>query len=288
MVEVDCLQMGLVMSNPAFGAREFVSISVVIPCFNCRSTIARAIGSVLAQTKLPAEVILVDDASSDQTFVCLQEFEAKFPEWIVLIRLDKNGGAANARNVGWSRSAKKFIAFLDADDSWHPEKICIQYEFMLNNPNIALSGHQCLFSKKNEIRKKLSIENIKFSNIELNYLVFKNAFSTPTVMLKRELGVQFCNGRRYAEDLLLWQQVASLGFLIVRIEVPLAYVHKDFYGAEGLSANLWAMEVGELDNLKFLHRSKKISPFIFLVGSGFSVLKFIRRTLVGLLRKLRT
>ena len=103
---------------------EFTSVSVVIPCFRCTGTIERAVASVAAQTRRPAEVILVDDASGDDTQKLLQKLSQHFePGWIKLVFLEQNVGAASARNAGWDQATQTYVAFLDADDAWHPKKI---------------------------------------------------------------------------------------------------------------------------------------------------------------------
>ena len=82
--------------------KTFVSVSVIIPCYRCASTIRRAIQSVINQTQKPAEVVLVDDASADETLVVLRELEEQYPDWIKVIALTENKGAASARNAGWA------------------------------------------------------------------------------------------------------------------------------------------------------------------------------------------
>ena len=98
-------------------------VSVVIPCYRCSLTIRRALASIAQQSLKPAEVILVDDASGDGTLAVLKELASSYPNWMRLIALETNRGAASARNEGWAAASQPFIAFLDADDTWHREKI---------------------------------------------------------------------------------------------------------------------------------------------------------------------
>jgi glycosyltransferase involved in cell wall biosynthesis len=62
--------------------------------------------------------------------------------WVKVIPLTINDGPGTARNVDWEVAKESYIAFLDADDSWHPEKLRIQNELIWNNPDVALCGHQ--------------------------------------------------------------------------------------------------------------------------------------------------
>lgn len=96
-------------------------VSVVIPTFNRREAALRAVNSVLAQSEKNVEVLLVDDGSTDGT----KEAFAKPPERVRYL-LKPNGGASSARNVGLRRARGEFIALLDSDDEWLPEKLAMQ------------------------------------------------------------------------------------------------------------------------------------------------------------------
>lgn len=256
--------------------KTVVPVGVIIPCFRCALTIGRAVDSVFAQSVMPAEIVLVEDCSGDQTLVVLQTIKRIYPVQVRILQMQRNLGAASARNAGWAVSTQPYIAFLDSDDSWHPDKLRIQYEFMRDHPNVALSGHQCAFFQQN-IFKMVVCENWNIANISSRSLLFKNSFSTPTVMLKSDIPLRFQAGRRYAEDLLLWQEIAFMGLKVVRIEKILAYVHKPLYGASGLSAHLWEMEKGELSNFALLRENASIGLTLFVIATFFSFMKFIRR-----------
>jgi len=96
-------------------------VSVVIPAYNAAAFIERTLRSALRQTHSTLEVIVVDDGSTDST-VGLARAAAEGDSRVRIISVP-NGGVASARNIGISESASEFIAFLDADDLWHPTKI---------------------------------------------------------------------------------------------------------------------------------------------------------------------
>jgi teichuronic acid biosynthesis glycosyltransferase TuaG len=122
--------------------KHTIPVSVVVPCYRCSGTIGRAVASVDAQTYRPQEVLLIDDASSDDTLNKLHELQQQYGvDWIKIIALPVNVGTSSARNVGWNSAAGGYIAFLDADDAWHPRKIEIQYGFMNTHPDYVLTGH---------------------------------------------------------------------------------------------------------------------------------------------------
>src|SRR5688500_1983375 len=118
------------MSNASSGANPDgrIPVSVILPCYNAQASVRRAVASVAAQSLRPAEVIAVDDASTDGTRETLAKLQGECePGWLKVVRLERNGGPASARNAGWNLASARWIAFLDADDTWHPRKLEIQY-----------------------------------------------------------------------------------------------------------------------------------------------------------------
>ena len=101
-----------------------MSVSVVMPAYNVAEVIGGAIDSALAQTRPVDEIIIVDDASGNSTADLVRGLAERYPQ-IKLIRLEANGGTANARNVGIAAARSDWIAQLDADDSWAPERISV-------------------------------------------------------------------------------------------------------------------------------------------------------------------
>lgn len=266
-------------------SHAIVPVSVIVPCFNCAKTIGRAVGSILKQAAMPMEIILVDDASEDATLSVLYALAQANPDSVKVLQLNENKGAGSARNAGWAIAAQPYIAFLDADDSWHPEKLCIQYEYMRDNPDVALSGHQCIWLRDNET-PPVPPKNLHVTRISAGSLLFRNAFSTPAVMLKRDISSRFQEGQRCAEDVLLWQKIAFAGQQVIRLESPLAYVHKPFYGAGGLSTQLWKMERGELSNFVVLYQAGSISFLQYAAATFLSLIKYSKRLLVTKLKGL--
>lgn len=257
--------------------QDTVPVSVVIPCFRCAATIGYAVASVAQQVRKPAEVILVDDASGDGTWAALQQLAHSHPGWVKLLHLEENRGAASARNAGWTVATQPYIAFLDADDSWHAGKLNIQYEYMKSHPNVWLCGHPCVEFGKDIAPSSWPAPPVSATRVTATGMLFKTAFSTPSVMLRRDLPYRFQEGKRYAEDALLWQQVAFSGLGIVCLRAPLAYLHKARYGAGGLSSEMWAMERGELANLVEHYKAGKIGIPLLLLAGMFSLIKYARR-----------
>lgn len=105
------------------------TISIVVPCYNVAKYIGAAIESVLAQTYSDWELLITDDASTDETCAVVEGYAAKDSR-IYLYRLPQNMGAGVARNNSIQQARGRYIAFLDADDWWYPNKLALQLQFM--------------------------------------------------------------------------------------------------------------------------------------------------------------
>lgn len=274
---------------------DFADVSVVIPCYCCVNTIERAVDSVLKQTILPREIILVDDASPDNTLDLLKAIEGGVTSVsIVVKRLDTNGGAGSARNLGWISAKSRYIAFLDSDDSWHPEKLRIQYELMLANPQIKISAHEIKIltdkdtnTRRGDIEMEGGLDVGEFVNINFHEMLFFNKFPTPTVMLQADLLGEMSFRYRYSEDYDLWLRILSKYKTALYIKFPLSYVYKGTFGVSGLSSRLLHMELGELRNFHNLRRAGDIGWVLFFLASFFSVAKFLRRVSYSFAYKVR-
>jgi glycosyltransferase involved in cell wall biosynthesis len=260
-------------------------ISVVIPCFNCAKTLGRALESVFAQTMLPSEIILVDDCSDDETESVIEAYVLSAAVLVVSVKHDVNSGAAVARNTGLDVAKFDYVAFLDSDDTWHPDKLSLQYHFMESHRDIHLSGHEIGYV--GDVAPGHNDSVTGFRAISIRDLLLKNHLNTPSVMLRRS-GYRFDPSLRYSEDLALWLDMAANGEAIAKLDQTLGYVHKPFYGAGGLSSSILKMEAGELRNFRWLYRKRTIGLSWFLIATFYSIVKFLRRLiLVFLLRPSR-
>lgn len=262
-------------------------VSVVIPCYRCAGTIGRAVDSVAAQTLRPAEVILVDDGSEDGTLERLQALAAEHPGWIKVLAQGRNSGAADARNAGWAAATQPYIAFLDADDAWHPRKIELQHDFMARNPGVALCAHRHAILDTPDVPDR-PVGPVAAEPVSRLSLLLSNDFFAPTMMmLKRGLPQRFLSGRRHVDDHLLWLQIVCAGHPFVRLSARLAYTYKQPFGESGLSGQLWVMEKSELANYWILRREGCIGYAAALALSAWSLAKYVRRLLLVSLRRAR-
>jgi len=263
-------------------------VSVVIPCYRCSGTIDRAVASVAAQTAMPAELIVVDDGSGDNTGEHLRSLASCYaPGWMRVIVLPANCGAADARNAGWEIATRPYLAFLDADDAWHPRKIEIQLGYLQAHPEFALCAHRHEILATPDVPDR-DIGSVSAQAISRRSILMSNNFFAPTMMmLKRELPYRFLSGRRHVDDHLLWLQIVCAGHPFVRLSAKLAFTYKRPYGESGLSSQLWQMEKAELQNYWILRREGCIGAPAALALSAYSLAKFQRRALLMWLRRLR-
>lgn len=130
-----------------------MNISVVIPTYNRDKTIKNTLYSVLGQTVMPMEIIVVDDCSTDSTVKIVKSIR-KENRLIRLICLKKNQGAQAARNYGIKAAKGDWIAFLDSDDDWLENKLEIQQEAVEKNPNYDVYYGDYYIKKDNRIHYK--------------------------------------------------------------------------------------------------------------------------------------
>ena len=221
------------------------SVSVVIPTYDDSDTIFRAISSVLNQTRLPLEIIIVNDSGCKDYCRFLDKLvENLFCEIAInIIHLPSNKGASHARNLGWKISKGEYVAFLDADDTWHPRKLEIQISEMLEH------GAQVMGCRADryEVDECGSILNYSIKLCSLSKFLLSNQFTTTSsVILRADTKFQFDETQAYSEDYLLWLNLLDSGERVFYIDLCLSYYHKPLYGSSGLSESLFSMYKGEL------------------------------------------
>ena len=251
------------------------TISVVIPCFNSAATIERALRSIEHQTIKPNEVLVVDDASSDNTVSIIEQYAQTSSLNIRVIKQSMNGGPSVARNAAWNHAASEFIAFLDADDQWHTQKLELQLGAMLANPTYVMSFHDHLFGSSEHFEALPFAPNTSQATLR-NYLV-RNRSATPTVMLRTAITERFSSTKRYAEDYLLWMTIIAQHGSALHVHATLAHCSNPGYGGSGQSGKLWKMERSELSGFVSLWRSGALSLPALVAVSIWSITKYLLR-----------
>tara|TARA_R110001632_G_scaffold164240_3_gene282636 strand:+ start:114 stop:908 length:795 start_codon:yes stop_codon:yes gene_type:complete len=144
-------------------------VSIITPLYNAQDFITQTIESIQAQTYQNWEQIIVDDLSTDGSVGLVKELAAKDGR-IRLITLSRNCGAAEARNKATTLATGDYIAFLDADDCWHPEKLEKQISFMkANNCDVSFTSYVQIDESGKPIGKRIiALPKLSYSKQHLN------------------------------------------------------------------------------------------------------------------------
>lgn len=162
------------------------TVSVVIPSYNAASYIAATLESVLAQTYGSFEILVVDDRSKDDTGGVVEAIATRDPR-VRLIRLERNfGGPAGPRNVGVGQAVGEWVAFLDADDIWHPDKLRLQLDVLDRSGAAFCSSEMVNFSDERELKFD-PVSNVKTSKVSFLSQLIKPRTPTSSVLVRTEL-----------------------------------------------------------------------------------------------------
>lgn len=266
------------------------TVSVIIPYYNSKSTIIRAMESVVTQTFTDFEIILVDDGSNDNTHIIVDDYIKKQNKIKFQHYYQENAGPSEARNLGISKSNAEYIAFLDSDDSWVSNKLEIQMKLMAENKIDLLGSNICIVETNGEITRKYYVKR-QLEYISFYKLLFKHYFCTPSAVIRKkvldEIG-GFPQNQRYAEDTMLFARITRKYKSAVSNDF-LVNVYKPLFGESGLSGNLKETNKYVLKNFETLRREntnspKKIGHCLYILIVLFSTIKYFRKISISSLR----
>ncbi len=197
-----------------------------MPAHNAAETILRALDSVAAQTCPGLEIIVIDDASTDGTAEIAGAW-GKMP--LTVERLAAQGGAAAARNRGLALAGGEYVAFLDADDEWLPEKTALQVAAFENQPGLSLvSCESWQVDAQGKVRGLVNAERARPNGPDgWKTLLRHPCIATPSVMVRRAEALAlggFNTALTIAEDQDLWIRLALAG-TVAHLPQALVRVH---------------------------------------------------------------
>ena len=201
-------------------------VSVIIPTYNRAHVLPRAIESVLKQTYTELELIVVDDASTDDTAAVMTAITDPRVRYV----RKEHGGAAAARNRGIAEAKGEFIAFQDSDDVWHSDKLEKQLAYLRAERADAVfcAFHRC--EEGGDVWQTFPHEEIHGGVIRYEELLFENLVSTQTLLARREVLQQERFNERYPalEDWELALRIAK-AFKLAYLKEPLVdvFVQRD-------------------------------------------------------------
>lgn len=158
------------------------AVSVIVPCYNVERFVAQALESVRQQTMLSFEVLVIDDGSTDATRERVLEVCAADTRFRLITKL--NGGVSSARNLGLDAARGRFIAFLDADDYWQPEKLAKHLAHFERHPAVAVS--YCATQFVDPEGHLLHVRVPQLHNLDDYYLYCRNPLTNGSVGVFRQ------------------------------------------------------------------------------------------------------
>ncbi len=209
-----------------------MKISVVIPLYNKKETVLRALNSVLNQTVLPEEIIVVNDGSTDSS----AQIVAQFDHSLIRLVSQSNQGVSAARNLGIAVAKHEWIAFLDADDEWLPKFLRTITELLENYPYCGVAATGYYMQDTTGHRERNHLNKLRFKGdhgIIDNYFQVASCSHPPlnssAVAFKKEAIESiggFPVGVTSGEDLLTWAKLAA-GFNIAYSTIPQSVFTQD-------------------------------------------------------------
>jgi teichuronic acid biosynthesis glycosyltransferase TuaG len=246
-------------------------VSIVVPVYNASNYIEKTIEMVCRQTYKDWELILVDDASRDESAQVIENYIKNQGKRIRLIRKKVNQGAAEARNTGIDASSGRFIAFLDADDVWDPEKLEKQVAYM-ERTGAAFCFHAYEFGDENAnpTGKIVHVpEKLKYKQALSRTIIFTTTVMFDTEKIDMEI-IHMPNVP--SEDTATWWRILKSGYEAYGLDENLAIYRRP---ARSLSSN----KLEAIRRIWFLYRNiagLSVAKSLFYFG-GWAVRATLRR-----------
>lgn len=197
---------------------ETPRVSIITPSYNSLPFIGETITSVQSQSYENWEMLIVDDASTDHSAVKIKEM-IEGDSRIRLLSLNENMGAAKARNIAIKEARGRYIAFLDSDDIWLPNKLQTQLLFM-EETNVAFSytSYSLIDENSNDLNREVNVPK----SVDYHYLMGNTIIGCLTVMIDREKVPYIEMPSVQPEDTALWLELLHKGYEASGIQQMLA------------------------------------------------------------------
>ncbi len=207
------------------------TVSVIIPVYNAARFLDRTLGSIFAQTYKNIEIVLVDDCSKDESAEIIARYQKEHPE-IVYHLQETNQGAAVARNTALELAKGRYVAFLDSDDMWYPEKIERQITLMKEkDAAFCYTAIEMVNNDDEVVKKKRKVKE----KIDYRFLLHNTMIATSSVLSDRKKTGDFRMPlRRGGQDYATWLMLLRDGTVAYGINEALV---KYRVGNSSLSSN---------------------------------------------------
>ena len=236
-------------------------VSVITPVFNCEKYIERTLNSVFSQTYKNIEIVLVDDQSKDRSAEIIERFKVTHPE-IVYFLQPENKGAGYARNKALELARGQYVAFLDADDMWKPDKIVKQVK-LLNEKNggFCFTAIEMIDGDDKVIKVKRKVKE----QIDYKFLLSNTMIPTSGVLVDRIIKGDFrMHLRRGGQDYATWLRLLRDGSLAYGIDEALVSYRID---GKSLSSN-------KMKSISQIWEIQTQDEGISKIAAGFHIIKW--------------
>ncbi|MBU3101557.1 glycosyltransferase family 2 protein [Clostridium sp. DSM 17811] len=263
-----------------------MNISVVIPMYNSKDTIINALNSIKNQTAFEQilEIIVINDGSIDNSLNIVKKYIEDNEDMPIVIINKPNGRVSAARNSGMKVAKGEWIALLDSDDEWLPEKIEIQLKTIQEHPEIDFLGGDI-----DNRGLKILWKRIKgLYKADVKDVCLKMFPQTSVAIFKKNIFEKiggYDEKQSYAEDGNYFLKICThYNYYHLPVQMVCYGGGKPGFGFSGLSANLKKMYEGNIKNIKELKRDLVISSGFYAFLRVFYWVKYIRRILITKLR----
>lgn len=258
------------------------TVSVIIPMYNSADTIIDALESVKNQEAIKdiVQILVIDDGSSDASSQIVLQYKEVNTELPIELISQENRGVSAARNAGLKRATGTWVAFLDSDDVWLPNRIRRQKEVLSENPSIDFLG-----AGYNDKPLKILGRSINtLYKATVNDLTLKYFPCTPSIIMRKSIYDEiggFNENWKYAEDGEYYTRICLRYNYYYLPEHLVDIGHgKRTFGEKGLSKNLKDMYRGNVEIIRGLKQARVISGVRYVFLRVFYYLKYLRRILI--------
>lgn len=205
-----------------------ILVSVIIPAYNCEKYISQAVDSALAQ-QVPLEILIINDCSTDETESVLKKYSQNTA--VHYIQNEHNLGASGSRNKGVKLARGKYVAFLDADDWWEPNKLKKQITLMEEKNTVLCSTARMLINPDGtSMNKVIPVPE----QITYQTLLKHNCINCSSVLLLREAALEFPMAHEDShEDYIMWLKILQKYQTACAINEPLLNYRLSTSGKSG-------------------------------------------------------
>ena len=255
-----------------------MTVSVIIPMYNASRSIVSTLESVRNQTYRDFEIIIINDGSEDLSGQIESDYIADNSHLNIVLLNQENKGVSAARNMGLRTAKGDWIALLDSDDEWLPNKIERQIEIVNKHLEVDFLGT----NRNGDVFKNFFFKKIgSLTRMYPKDLLYKMFFITPTVMFKRSILKEvnsFDETQSFCEDGNFFIKICQKkSCFLLNESLVVTGGGKAHFGESGLSSNMWQMQQGELLNIKYAFKSGIVNIVEFGFIYAFSMFKYLRR-----------